>query len=73
MSDSQQYLTPPEVSERYGGHLSVNTLTKWRNDGQRQGPPFLKLGSKIVYPLDALVEWEKSRLFRAVQDYTAVK
>ena len=55
----KHYLTPKEVSERYGGQLSVGTLANWRSAGI--SPPYIKLGGKIVYEEQALIEWEEKR------------
>lgn len=52
-------LTPEEVSARWKGTIKVRTLTGWRN--KRKGPPFVKFGSRVLYPLDRLVEWEKKQ------------
>jgi hypothetical protein len=52
-------LTPEEVSARWKGTIKVQTLTGWRN--KRKGPPFVKFGSRVLYPLDRLVEWEKKQ------------
>lgn len=31
-------------------------MAQWRSKGT--GPEFVKLGAKVAYPLDKLVEWE---------------
>jgi len=48
------FLTPEEVSQRYG--LAVRTLATWRfQNGKRTGPPYLKLGgAHPLSPLDAI-------------------
>ena len=56
---SKRYLTPREVSERYGRSISVGTLANWRTMGV--SPPYIKLGGKIVYEEEALIEWERRR------------
>ena len=58
MSDSD-YLTPQQVADRYKGAISVRTLANWRSIGQ--GPDYVKIGGKVVYPADALLIWENSR------------
>lgn len=42
------------ASERTG--LARQTLAKLRSIGEG-GPPFLKLGAKVFYPLDELEAW----------------
>jgi hypothetical protein len=48
-------LTPQEAADRL--RAAPQTLAHWRN--QRKGPPYIKFGRKILYPLEQLVEWEK--------------
>jgi hypothetical protein len=54
------YLTAEEVSERYRGEISVGTLANWR--AARIGPTYIKIGKAVLYPLDALDEWDKQNL-----------
>jgi hypothetical protein len=54
----EKFLTPQEVSTRYKG-VSEQTLAIWRHRGK--GPRYTKAGGKVLYPLDGLEEWEKSR------------
>lgn len=51
------FLTP----EQTAGHLKVkkSTLEKWRIEGR--GPAYRKHGSVIVYHIDDINEWSKSR------------
>lgn len=54
-----QYLTPNQVRDRYQGRISLQTLANWRYQGE--GPQYLKLGGRVLYPLEALIEWERER------------
>jgi hypothetical protein len=53
------YLTTSEVIERFRGMISDKTLANWRTRGE--GPPFMKAGGRVLYPLAALIEWENKR------------
>lgn len=53
------YLTPTEVSERFKGHITVKTLANWRS--LKAGPPFLKVGDRILYEKVSLEIWEDAR------------
>lgn len=55
-----KFLTADEVAERYRGEISVGTLRNWR--AQRIGPPFVKIGKSVLYPVQALDEWDKKNL-----------
>ena len=52
------YLTENEIVERYGRRLSRAFFSQRRH--RRQPPAYLKFGSRVLYPLDAVEEWEKS-------------
>lgn len=69
--DIQQeiYLTPEKVAERFGRQLSVRTLANWRSAGNG-GPPFMKLGGKVLYPLSKLIEWERKRTVTSTAEYS---
>lgn len=53
-------LTPKEAAERL--RLSTGTLSNWRVRGD--GPSFIKLGSKVLYPLAEVEAYEKRQLRR---------
>lgn len=69
-SQVEIYLTAAEVSERFGGQLSVRTLANWRSSGIGSGPPFVKLGGKVLYPLSQLREWERRRTVTSTAQYS---
>lgn len=66
-AEAPEYLTVQELSDRYKGKISVNTLNNWRNLGV--GPSFLKAGGKVLYPLDKLVEWEQRNTVKSTSEY----
>ncbi len=59
MSDNK-YLTAEEVAERYRSEISVGTLRNWR--AARVGPPFVKIGKAVLYPVDELDAWDRKNL-----------
>jgi hypothetical protein len=56
-----EYLSTAEVVARWNGHVSEQTLRQWRMIPDR-GPPFAKFGSKVLYPLARLAEWEAKQV-----------
>ncbi len=58
--DANKFLTTEEVSERYRGEISISTLQNWR--AMRIGPPFIKVGKAVLYPVEELNEWDKRNL-----------
>ena len=66
-----QYLTAAEVSAHFQGRISVGTLNNWRSAGG--GPPFRKIGGRVLYPVNELKQWEQSRTFASTSQYTQPK
>ncbi len=61
------FLTPSEVSARYGGNITERTLANWRSQGS--GPEYTKIGGKIMYPVFKLVEWEQRNTVKSTSQY----
>ncbi|RTM08856.1 MAG: DNA-binding protein [Hyphomicrobiales bacterium] len=55
-----KYLTAEEVSERYRGSISVGTLRNWR--AMRIGPPYIKIGKAVLYPIEELEMWDNRNI-----------
>lgn len=53
------YMTPQQVCEYLGGHLSPRTMANWRSSNQ--GPAYVKAGGKILYPVSSVTEWLSKR------------
>lgn len=58
--ETPKYLTVEEVAERYRKEISVGTLRNWR--AMRIGPPFVKIGKAVLYPVQELNEWDRKNL-----------
>jgi hypothetical protein len=65
---SKQYLTPEELSARYGGRISVRTLSNWRS-GAGCGPKFCRIGGRVLYPLNEVENWEDKRTVQNTAEY----
>jgi hypothetical protein len=59
MADDK-FLTAEEVTKRYRGEITVGTLRNWR--ALRIGPPFVKIGKAVLYPVDQLDAWDQQNL-----------
>lgn len=55
-------LTPDELAHRWD--LEKRTLANWRCAGR--GPAYLKIGSRIVYPIAEVEAYEAAHLVRTV-------
>lgn len=64
-----KYLNAAELAARWAGAVTTGTLANWRSKGR--GPAFVKVGSKVLYPLDKLEEWERQQLRAANDNQTA--
>jgi hypothetical protein len=51
------HLNQHDLANRW--RMSVRTLERWRS--QRQGPPFLRLGGRIVYALSDIEAFEQAQ------------
>ncbi|MDF0601633.1 helix-turn-helix domain-containing protein [Psychromarinibacter sp. C21-152] len=58
--EGRKYLTAEEVAERYRQEISVGTLRNWR--AMRVGPPYVKVGKAVLYPVQELDEWDRTNL-----------
>jgi len=54
-------LNQKELARRWG--ISHRTLERWRYAGE--GPPYLKLGGRVLYRLSDIEAFEQSQLQRA--------
>lgn len=54
------YLTPAQLVERWKGAVVLQSLANWRS--KKKGPPYVKMGTKVLYPLDKLEAWEAEQL-----------
>ncbi len=60
MLSTEERMTEQQLIEYWG--ISIHTLRKWRTTGR--GPMYIKIGGKAIYPMPAIHEYERSRLFR---------
>lgn len=49
------YLTSKELAQRW--RLSEQTLANWRH--ARRGPPYIRIGSRVLYPTEGIYAQEK--------------
>jgi len=57
-NDEPEYITPQELIVRWRGRVAMATLRNWRCAANRKGPPWVKVGAKVLYPLRELKLWE---------------
>lgn len=60
MGQNAEYLTPSELSKRWGGAVTKGTLANWRS--KRKGPPFVKFGHSVRYRVDQVIGWEEQNM-----------
>lgn len=58
------FLTVDELLARWKGVVTKGTLANWRS--KKVGPPYIKLRTKVVYPLCQLNDWEQANAFAGV-------
>ena len=58
----ERHLKQSELADRW--NLTERTLEIWRVNGQ--GPCYLKIGSRVLYRLQDIEDYEQSRRFQQV-------
>lgn len=53
---SSEFLTTRQLAERW--QISESTLHQWR--AKQQGPGFSRLGSRVLYPLAEVEQYEQA-------------
>lgn len=66
-SPDKEFFTPVELSERYKGKITPRTLANWRSSGT--GPPFTKVGGRILYGVNDILDWERKRTVQGTNQY----
>lgn len=51
-----EFLTVAQLAERWKQQVTVATLATWRSRGS--GPPFVKVGGKVLYRVADIVAYE---------------
>lgn len=60
MNNETVFLTPAELAKRWNGAVNVGTLANWRSQGK--GPAFQKIGTRVRYPLNKVLEYEAANV-----------
>ncbi len=58
-SPTSRLLTPAELTNRWREQITLATLSTWRS--RKQGPLYIKIGGRVLYPLTAVEEYERKR------------
>lgn len=69
--DRPHFLTPQQLSARWGSRIGVRTLANWRSSGN--GPPFVKIGGAIAYKLRDVEAWEDKQTVSSTSQYGALR
>ncbi len=59
-SSDVEYLRPAELATRWRNTVTLSTLDNWRS--QNRGPRFVKIGGRVLYPLEEVVAYEMKNL-----------
>lgn len=65
VAERRTYLTPDELVDRWNDAVTVGTLANWRSQGN--GPPFVKFGNRVRYPMTGVEAYEAANM-RAAND-----
>ncbi|GJE45877.1 helix-turn-helix transcriptional regulator [Methylobacterium soli] len=67
MQAGKIFFTANELMKRWESRVSVRTMANWRS--QSTGPKYVKIGGRIVYPVEAVIEWEEARTVAGTNQY----
>ena len=56
-----EFFTPYELHKRWSKAISLKTLANWRSLGL--GPPYSKIGGRILYRTGDILTWENQNRF----------
>jgi hypothetical protein len=59
-SSDVEYLRPADLAARWRNTVTLSTLDNWRS--QNRGPRFVKIGGRVLYPLEEVVAYETKNL-----------
>lgn len=65
-----EFLTPAQLSDRWGRRINVRTLANWRTAGT--GPRYVKIGGAIMYRLDDIQAYEAKNTVQCTAQYGAI-
>ncbi len=61
---TEKYRTEKQQAELEG--VSLRTLRRRR--ALREGPPWLKIGARVYYPIDSFDAWLESRIIHPIRE-----
>lgn len=61
-TDTMEFLTPYDLHRRWSKAISLKTLANWRS--LNIGPPYSKIGGRVLYRVGDLVYWENEHRYR---------
>lgn len=67
----KKFLTPRQLTERWGGEIHERTLANWR--ASSRGPRYLRIGGKILYDIEDVEAYESGRKVQGTIEYAKWK
>ena len=61
MGEAPDLLTPQELVVRWKFKISIRTLDDWRSTRRKSGPAWQKIGGRVFYPTDFVIEYEEDQ------------
>ena len=52
-----EFLTPDDLVRRWKNTVALGTLATWRS--RKNGPPFVKIGGRVLYRKAEVEAWER--------------
>jgi hypothetical protein len=62
---ASNFLTADQLLVRWNNVVTKGALANWRASKPQRGPAFVKIGGRVLYPVDKVADWEKLNLHAA--------
>lgn len=57
ITTASELLSVDDLISRWRGQVKATTLATWRS--RKLGPPYIKVGGRVLYPTKAVEEYER--------------
>lgn len=57
ITTASEMLSVDDLISRWRGQVKATTLATWRS--RKLGPPYVKVGGRVLYPVKAVEDYEK--------------
>lgn len=63
VNGGETYLSPGDLVARWRGRIKLQTLANWRTPKINRGPRFTRVGTRVLYSIEAVIDFENENCF----------